>query len=122
MQQRARNSVRPTFDCLEDRVTPAGNVQGAVSMGTLFLTGNNLPNVNNLAVGGNLTLTTAGFGTNTVNVGTAGAPNVSVGGTTTVLTGNGNDFVNLNGLQTSGATFLATQAGNDVVTADNTNF
>src|SRR5262245_66613857 len=90
--KRANRRYQPTFDRLEDRWTPAGNVTASLSFGTLTLTGDALSNSIDISQTGFESYEITGFATTITRGGV-----VTPAGTPVTISGVANIVANLGG-------------------------
>lgn len=117
MSEKRRRFV-PSFDRLEDRTVPAGNVTAKVAYGVLTITGDELANSISLvgSAGGKVTISAGNDGT-TINGATA--PITLKGfSTVNIKLNDGNDTLNISQFSVSRDITIQLGAGDDTFTVD----
>lgn len=117
MSEKHRRFV-PTFDRLEDRTVPAGNVTAKVAYGILTITGDELANSISLVKNnsGGVTIS-SGSDATTINGSSTPVP-LKGFSTVNIKMGNGNDTVDISQLSVSRDINIELGAGDDTLTID----
>src|SRR5262245_59045959 len=119
MNRTKARRFQPTFEHLEDRTVPAGNVTAAILGGNLYVIGDSA--ANNIVIGqwADRTIAIASLDSTTTINHVAGTPLILNGfrGAAFIFMGAGDDIVSLIGLHPRGSLLVGMGPGNDTLWA-----